>query len=405
MDYVFILDSSGSMGHEGKLANSRGLVDAFVQELGDKDRFEIITFNVQPNTLFNQLEAVTEAAQTRATDYLNTREARGGTNLKPALETAYRYGDADRFLNVVVLSDGLTDQAERTILMQQIQSRPSNARVFCVGLGNDVNRPLLEQLAERSGGLAAFVSRGENYERQAQAFRRKLLRPAATDVAINFDGRDVYDITPGRIPNIYHGSPVRIYGRYKGSGAVGCTLKATCLGRPLEQTIQVEFPGEDNGNPEIERMWAWHTIDQLLKQADAAGSRTPVLDEVIQLGETYSVVTEYTSFLVLENDAEYKRWKIDRKNRTRISRDRSALTDRKEQLELIRSRAMKELGPVEVKKEPIKMASRKPTSRGPGNVPPPQSQNRSWDLGVGSGPVGPLMLVMSGLLAWVRKRK
>ena len=58
------------------------------------------------------------------------------------------------------------------------------------------------------------------------------------------------------------------------------------------------------------------------KAADRSGSRSAVIDEIIRLGETYSIVTEYTSFIVLENDAEYARWKIDRKNLLRTTRDR-----------------------------------------------------------------------------------
>ena len=47
---------------------------------------------------------------------------------------------------------------------------------------SDRERELLEQLAEDAGGLAAFISRGDNFERQAKAFRRKLLRPAVTNL-------------------------------------------------------------------------------------------------------------------------------------------------------------------------------------------------------------------------------
>ena len=89
--------------------------------------------------------------------------------LYPAITTAYRYADPDRPLNVVILSDGLTDAGERRSLSQLIQSRPRNAKVFCIGVGNDVNRPLLEQISADSGGLSSFISRGDNFTRQAKA--------------------------------------------------------------------------------------------------------------------------------------------------------------------------------------------------------------------------------------------
>src|SRR5436309_10959503 len=324
MDYVFVLDVSGSMADDGKLLLSKDSIGAFIEELGGQDRFELMTFNVQPHLAFQQPRPATAEAKQTAIAYLATQQARGGTVLNPALTTAYKYADADRPLNVVLLSDGLTEQQERRTLLRLIQSRPRNAKVFCIGVGNDVNKPLLEQLAQDAGGLASFVSRGDNFTRQAQAFRRKLTRPAATDVQLDFGGLKVYDVEPKTLPNLYHGTPLRLYGRYQGGGAAQVSLRASLNGVELKKSAQLEFPPQDPANPEIDRMWAWHRIDNLLKQADRTGSRNDVVSEVVKLGEGYSIVTEYTSFIVLENDAEFQRWKIARNNALRNDRDRKA---------------------------------------------------------------------------------
>ena len=62
-------------------------------------------------------------------------------------------------------------------------------------------------------------------------------------------------------------------------------------------------------------------------------------DEIVRLCEDYSIVSEYASFIVLENDAEYQRWKIERKNVARMGRDRAALDARREALRLRREQA------------------------------------------------------------------
>jgi Ca-activated chloride channel family protein len=49
-DYIFLLDVSGSMANDGKLAMSRRSVMAFVESLSQDDRFDLITFNVGVNT-------------------------------------------------------------------------------------------------------------------------------------------------------------------------------------------------------------------------------------------------------------------------------------------------------------------------------------------------------------------
>ncbi|MDB6123346.1 MAG: hypothetical protein JWQ71_2339 [Pedosphaera sp.] len=417
MDYVFLLDVSGSMADDGKLLVSKDSIAAFLNELGDADRFEVMTFNNKPYLAFNELQPANAANKQRALEYLSKQEARGGTVLQPAITTAYKYATADRPLNVVILSDGLTEQQERQNLLQLIQAHPGNTRVFCIGVGNDVNRQLLQQLAEDSGGLAAFLSSGDNFTRQARAFRQKLMRPFATGLEIKFAGLDVTDVEPAVVPNLYFGSPVRIYGRYHGSGKAEVTLRGSVLGREVKQTAQFEFPKTDAANPEINRLWATHRIDSLLKGADRKGDRAQVAPEIVRLGEDFSIVTEYTSFLVLENDAEYQRWKISRKNLERTGQDRDAQAKRREQLDLIRNKALSELGPQAAtpvaNKAPMQLASAPqvfnqsaPTTATPTSQPRPQAERKqSVDFGLGGGgssPVGPLGLL--GTL-WLARRK
>jgi Ca-activated chloride channel family protein len=321
-------------------------------------------------------------------------------------------------LNVVILSDGLTEPQERQTLLQLIQARPGNTRVFCIGVGNDVNRPLLEQLAEDSGGLSAFLSASDDFTRQARAFRQKLVRPFATNLKLDFSGVEISELQPATVPNLYFGAPVRIYGRYHGNGTAEVTLRGSIKGVETRQNAQLDFPKTDAVNPEINRLWAWHRINSLLKEADRQGNRSAVAPEIVRLGENFSIVTEYTSFLVLENDAEYQRWKIERRNLAGSASDRQAQAKRREQLDAIRNKAMSEIGPQTASAPPtaapVRMASAAPSVNPapPAPVPPAQTQppaqpqptrKQSWDLGGGgSSPVGPLGVLAS---LWFLRRK
>ncbi len=343
MDYVFILDVSGSMANDGKLRLSRRSIDAFVESLGPADRFELITFNVTPHTMFNDLTPTTDETKQQAAEFLASRRAAGGTVLRATVETAYRYQADDRELNIVILSDGMTEQDQQAELIGLINERPSGSRVFCIGVGNEVNRPLLQQVADRAGGLAAFLSQEDNFERQAEAFRRKLTRPAGTNMKMQFAGGDVYDVEPRELSNLYHGTPLRVYGRYKTSGKLNVQIQGDVQGAPLDQTIELTLPAADGANPEIERMWAWHRVERLMN--DERSGKTGGRDEIVRLCEGYSIISQHASFIVLENDAEYKRWKIDRRNAVRINRDRAAQANLRRELEQLRQQSVANLGP------------------------------------------------------------
>jgi len=343
-DYVFVLDVSGSMANDSKLSLSRGSVERFVAALEDDDCVELIAFNITARTLFGGLKPATAEAKTQAEEFLRAQRAVGGTVLRPAIEAAYRYRQADRPLNVVILSDGMTEPQEQAELVRLIGERPAGVTVFCVGVGNEVNRPLLTQLATEAGGLAAFVSAGDDFERQAQAFRRKLTRPAAKQVKLTFQGGEVYDQEPATLPNLYYGQPIRLYGRYRTSGPTKVRIQAEVLGSPLDQTVELELPATEEANPQIDRMWASHRVQRLMDENRAAGTESNAA-EIVRLCEGYSIVSEYASFIVLENDAEYKRWQIERRNATRSQRDRAAQLALRQQLDQLRQQAAAQLGP------------------------------------------------------------
>src|SRR6185436_307802 len=153
---------------------------------------------------------------------------------------------------------------------------------------------------------------------------------------------------------------------YSGGSEAQVALRASVQGVELKKTAKLEFPKVDPANPEIDRMWASHRIDGLLKQADRNGSRASVLEEVIKLGEGFSIVTEYTSFLVLENDGEYQRWKIERRNAIRTDRDRKAQELTRVNLEKIRNKAVAGLGP----QQEVQLASLKPMAPSRAATPP-----------------------------------
>ncbi|MCR9246930.1 MAG: VIT and VWA domain-containing protein [bacterium] len=419
MDYVFVSDVSGSMANAGKLGLSQNQVRAFIDALGPEDRFELVSFSVQSATLFGGLAAVNDESRTMAAEFLGSQRARGGTRLRPALEAAFRYLDADRPLNVVILSDGMTEQNENRELLRLIRGRPAGARMFCIGVGNEINRPLLRQVAESTGGLAAFLSRGDDFERRAAAFRRKLTRPAIADVTVTIDGVAVHDMEPAVLPSLFHGSPLRMYARYRGHGKATVKLTGTIEGAPFAEVYDIDLPRAQASNPEIERMWAWHRVQALMDREREEGDTGRHVPEIVRLCEGFSIPGEHASFLVLENDQEYRRWKIERKNATRLARDRQARSALREQLDRLRSDAEKLVGPqpeLAPEREPLADArsnrpapSRNRKQSPPTQRPSPRRSNHGDSGGrSGAGAFDPLTgsLLLGGLaLAGVARRR
>ncbi|MBW3598370.1 MAG: hypothetical protein KY475_13995, partial [Planctomycetes bacterium] len=90
---------------------------------------------------------------------------------------------------------------------------------------------------------------------------------------------------------------------------------------------------------------AWRRVDRLLADERASGVARKHQAEIVRLCEGFSIVSPYASFLVLENDAEYQRWKIERRNAVRVQGDRQAQERLRRELDRLREQAIAKLGP------------------------------------------------------------
>ncbi len=392
MDYVFLLDISGSMARDDKLQISRKSVTAFIESLSEQDRFDCLAFNLAAAPLFKAMQPATQENLDQAKAFFAEQRARGGTVLQPAISAAYAYRDHDRPLNVVLLSDGMTEVGEQAELLRLIEARPDGVRVFCIGVGNEVNRPLLEQMATQAGGLAAFVSTEDSFARQAQLMRQKLIRPAIQGLNVQFQGGKVQNVEPRELGDLFYGTPIRLFGRYGSSGSVTVSLSGQVQGGPWKQTVSMQLPEADEGNSEIERMWAQQRVARLLDRERAG--KGSARDEIIRLCEGYSIVSPYASMLVLENDAEYKRWKIQQLNAVRVKRDRKSRDAVQQQLAEIRrgsdafevNRAEKLVSTPSKQVTPgnVPAPANAPAANSPSPAPQP-SQGVDLDFGVNDG--------------------
>ena len=160
-------------------------------------------------------------------------------------------------------------------------------------------------------------------------------------------------------------------------------------------------------------------VDRLLDDGRRDG-RAVDADEVVRLCEDYSIASEYASFIVLENDAEYQRWKIERRNAARVERDERALSAVREKLEALRRKAEQQIGPVDPEARPASpaptgpLASQAPASQPGSASPQPPAPRRGFDLptprrggGGAIDPVSGIVLLAAGSagLRSLRRRK
>lgn len=305
---TFVLDVSGSMQGR-KLEQAQGALQFFLRSLGPTDLFNVIPFSSEAEPLFTGPVPATPTHVERALSRSTQLRAAGGTNIASALEAALRSStdEEGRVPLVVFLTDGRPTvglMADEPILAAARAANTKDARLFVLGVGNDVQTHLLDLLAAEAGGgrgARDYVREDEDLEVKTSALFAKLSQPLMTDLELAIDGLELHAVAPAHLPDLFRGERLEIAGRYRGSGSHAIRLKGRLLGEICELVDEGTFAAAgDTRHDFVPILWAERRVGMLLDAIRLAGFDEELVSEVTRLGREYRIVTPYTSHLILE---------------------------------------------------------------------------------------------------------
>jgi Ca-activated chloride channel family protein len=305
-DVTLVLDVSGSMNGP-KMEQARAAGRQLLQTLRPADRFRLIDFSSDVHSFRDEFVAASPENLRAAGRYLDALEAQGSTNIAGALREALganRGRDASERLPVVLfITDGEPTVGERdpSRIADDANRGRGSTRVFTFGVGADVNVTLLEQLALQGRGTAQFVRPDESVERAVGLVATRIADPVLTDVRIRTEG-DVRlsRVLPQQPVDLFAGQDLVLLARYAGHGSTRVIFEGKHRGETVRWASTIDFPERERENPFVARLWATQRIGWLAAEKRKSGGSSEVDDEIRQLGERFSIPTEFTSYLVQE---------------------------------------------------------------------------------------------------------
>ncbi|MCU0784373.1 MAG: VIT and VWA domain-containing protein [Verrucomicrobia bacterium] len=307
-DVAFVLDTSGSMAGK-KLEQAKKALQFCVENLNDEDRFEIIRFSTEVEPLFDKLVRANESNRDKANDFIKELKPIGGTAIDDALTKALalRSGREDgRPLVVIFLTDGrptIGTTDEDQIVANVKRHNEGRTRVFCFGIGTDVNTHLLDKITEETRAVSQYVLPEEDLEVKVSNFFSKIKEPVLANPTLKFTGDvRVTKLYPSPLPDLFRGDQLVLVGRYSGRGDSAVVLEGTVNGATRKFTYEVSFPREADDHEFIPRLWATRRVGYLLDEIRLHGENAELRDEVTELARRYNIVTPYTAYLIVEDE-------------------------------------------------------------------------------------------------------
>jgi len=295
VEMVFVVDTSGSMAGE-PIAQARAAINSALDKLERGDTFQIMNFSNEVRQFASRPLPATWDNIERARDYVRRLGGEGGTEMLSGIRAALGFPrDAERTRYVVFLTDGYI--GNETEILGEVQRTIGDARIFSFGVGNAVNRYLLDELATEGRGTAAYLALDDSASAVMDYYFERISRPALTDVAIDWGAFAATDVYPARLPDLLAGRPVIVTGKFRGN--VGDVRVHGRLG--TEPVVFAIDAARDAQQPALSSLWARLRIEDLVRQQTRAGDVDGGYATAIRATALeYSLMSAYTSFVAVD---------------------------------------------------------------------------------------------------------
>ncbi len=325
-EVTIVLDRSGSMAG-GKLDQAKNAALQVIEGLRDGERFNIIDYSNAVGVFAREPVLYSTESVAQARTHLASLRPSGGTNISDALVEALRQPHADGTLGIVLfLTDGLPtvgQTSERAIREIVEKGNSHGRRIYSIGVGADVNVPLLDRIADLTRARATYIVPGEDVEVKVAQVARQLRGPVLAEITLtaqNPDGSEdtkrIRDLAPRRIPDVFAGEQLVVFGAYLGESPLALALSARSGAGKVSALAPFDPALATTRQGYVARLWATRRIAELVDEvrqlaADQPGqpvASTPVadprtrelIDEIVRLSARFGVLTEYTAFFADE---------------------------------------------------------------------------------------------------------
>lgn len=294
-EVVFVIDNSGSMGGTS-IVQAKASLSYALSRLQPTDRFNIIRFDDTMDVLFPASVPADAAHVGEASSFVSALQARGGTEMVPAMRAALadKLGDTGMVRQVVFLTDGAISNEQQ--LFETITAMRGRSRIFMVGIGSAPNTYLMTRAAELGRGAFTHIGSVELVEERMRGLFAKLENPAVTGLTATFSDAKA-DVTPAIIPDVYRDEPLVLAAKLdKLAGSI--EIRGRVGDRPWSVTLPLQNAAEGKG---LSKLWAKRKIGD----AEAARAMREIAPEaadkaILALALDHQIVTRLTSLVAVD---------------------------------------------------------------------------------------------------------
>ncbi len=295
-DVTIVIDRSGSMIGE-PIENARRAAADMIRRLDPKDRVNVISFSDEVDPLFRAPKELDNGTREQAIGFVGRLQDGGGTDIALALKTAIASQDRKqgRPRVIVFMTDG---QSDVDLALEAAKADTGDVRLFTIGLGKEVNKPLLSRLAAIKRGRFTYIESAKDIKPEVGRLAQSIAKPLLVDISVDVEGAQAVRLYPRSMPDLFALDELVVTGRLRGTGTAKFVIKGTLGGKQVTFTKAVDV-AHAAFRPWVGRLWAQARVDHLLEEIALGAKQPEYQNEVLDLALAYNFVTPYTAFLAI----------------------------------------------------------------------------------------------------------
>ena len=296
VEMVFVVDSSGSMEGAPITQAKEAMLEA-LDLLEPTDTFQIIRFSYDASQFGQNPVPATRDNLALAKQYVRSLRAGGGTEMNEGVRAALGFApDPERLRFVTFMTDGYI--GNETEILGEIHDLLGDSRIFSFGVGDSVNRYLLERMALVGRGAVTYLDLGDSGGEVMRLFFDRISHPALARLQIDWGDMVVTEVYPSRLPDLFLGRPVVVTGKYMGEAGAPM-VNGYAGGKSLAFAVPHEA-GED-AHAFIPKIWARLRIADLSdRQAWVRDPYNELARAIKQTALEYGLMSDYTAFVAVD---------------------------------------------------------------------------------------------------------
>lgn len=232
INLALVIDKSGSMADLDKISRVKVALLTLVSQLRDTDTLSIVVFDSEAEVLLPSCRLTNRESIKRL---IRQIEPGSSTNIHAGLMLGYKEALAnyrkDATNRVILLTDGIANQGVTNpdqISRDSLSFNDRGIDLSTIGVGLDLNKDLLRQLAQSGRGLFHFVADDQDIEKVFIKEVQSLVSPVANEPNVEIDYDPALEL-------------VQLYGYEPQMKKCGVKLKLDNMNQGLTQVILMRF--------------------------------------------------------------------------------------------------------------------------------------------------------------------